>query len=628
MNLHISRGKHCTLLYVAKSVREGKIVTRKLVEKLGTTKSIMEAQGLSKEEEAIEWAKRYISELNQKEKTENEEIKITLHPNKELGAGCDNQAHMGYMFIQKAYYDMGLNLICEEIQKRHKIKYDINHILESLLYARIISPSSKLRTSDDVSRYYAWSGLEHHQVYRALSVLAKESEYIQSQLFINSQKVIDRNTTVLYYDCTNFFCETEQASGIRQYGVSKEHRPNPIVEFGMFIDGNGYPLGFCVHKGNTSETQTMIPLEKKMVENYGLSKFIICTDAAMAISENKVFNSLGDKHYVTTQPIKKMSKPYQDWALSPKGWKKYIPAYETLNVDQREYDISQINEDEEVDSLFYKSIGFKQEIKDDDGNKIDIDQQLYVTFSVKYKRYTQCKREEHIQKALFAIKSKSKPDLGSNRDYKRFISKQSYTDEGEVADNIKYYLDEDIIREEAKYDGFYGVSSDMRCDIHNIINANRNRWEIEESFRVMKTDFKTRPIFVSRDDRIEAHLMTCFLSLFLYRFIEKHYMRDKYTSTQILEAIRDIYGVKVGDGVIPAFRNSTCLHALMVHTQTLLDYEFLTAKRLSTIIKRNTTNSDKIKRLFIPNKRPVGRPSTGSRNKDMSKHNNLKKQRK
>jgi len=624
MNLHISKSKNCTLLYVAESKRVNGKSTLKLVEKLGSTASIMQAHDLTDEQEAIQWAKDYIKDINNKLKTENEEILVKLYPNRVRHLGDESKKKgLGYLILRRVYHQMGLNLICDNIQKRRKVTYDLNNIMESLLYARMISPASKLRTSDDVADYYGWSKLVPHHVYRSLSVFAQEMHYIQSQLFKNSQKIINRDTQVIYYDCSNFFFETEQSEGLKQYGCSKEHRPNPIVGLGLFMDKNGYPLAFCVHNGNTSETQTMIPLEEDIIKEYNLNNFIICTDAAMAIAENKIFNSAGERHFVTTQPIKKLSKKYTEWALNPTGWRRYIPMSDSDTEEEKKrkmlaisrkttYNINEIDENEHRNTIFFKKIPFDQNIKDANGVKVKINQMLFVTYSVKYKRFQEMKRSEHIKKAEAAIKRGDSIDKHSSRDYKRLIGKTTCTKEGEVAEIVKYYIDQDVIENEKMYDGFYGISADADNSVETVMTILRNKWEIEESFRILKTDFEARPMYVSRDDRIKAHLLTCYLTLFLYRVLEKYYMREKYTATEIIESIRKMEGAVIGDGIVPLFEYNQCSQALQMHTDVLLNKEYITDKKLRKIVKDVTFTSERVKRLFETNKRPVGRPSKGS----------------
>lgn len=641
MFLTITKVKNRKYLCVSKSVREAGKIKRMTAENLGTVESVMKDQGLSSEDEAIEWAKQYINELNNKIKTESEEVLVKLYPNRTRKLGDKSKIRkLGYIFLEKIYYQLGLNLICNDIQKRHRVTYDLNNILESLLFARMISPASKLRTSEDVANYYSWNKLEPHQVYRSLSVFAQEMDYIQSQLFKNSQKVINRDTTVLYYDCTNFYFETEQAEGIKQYGYSKEHRPNPIVELGLFMDKNGYPLSFCVHDGNKSETQTMIPLEQKVIEEYQLSNFIVCTDAAMAVADNKIFNSTGEKHFVTTQPIKKLSKQYTEWALDPTGWRAYVHISENDTPEEKErkmleiykktkYNINEIDEDKHRDTIFFKKLPFDQDIKDD-GVKIKIDQMLYVTYSVKYKRFLEMKRAEHIKKAEAAISRGDKFEKRNVRDYKRLIGKTMCTKEGELAEIVEYYIDQDVIEKEKMFDGFYGVSTDIDNSVGTVITVLKNKWEIEESFRIMKTDFQARPIFVSRDDRIKAHLLTCYLTLFLFRYLEKHYMNERYTAETIIKTIREMDGSVVdgtigSDGINPLYEYSDCCQALCFHTGIMLDRAYLLDKYLSKVIKEAKCTPDKIKRLFEKNKRPVGRPSKGELEERSKKEKKEKK---
>lgn len=612
-------------MFVSKSVRMNGMSKRFNVENLGPIDSIMEAKGFKTENEAIEWGKKYVEEINRKEKTENEEISVKLFPNRERKVGDKSRkCRLGYLILQKIYYTMGLNLICDNIQKRYKTTYDLNNVMESLVYARMISPSSKLKTSCDVADYYNWKALEPHQVYRSLSIFAKEMDYIQSQLFENSRKTIERDTSVLYYDCSNFFFETEKSEGLKQYGYSKEHRPNPIVQIGLFMDKNGYPLGFCVHEGNKSETQTMIPLEKKILEKHNLKELIVCTDAAMAIADNKIFNSAGSRHFVTTQPVKKLSNTYKQWALEPTGWSKYIHFDKDDTAEEIErkkniiaqhilYNINEIDEDAEQDTIFFKKIGFQQDIQEE-GKPINVKQYLFVTYSVKFKRYTSMKRAEHIKKAEMAIKRGDKIDSRNSRDYKRLIGRQSCTKLGEVADITEYFIDQRVIDEEKRYDGFYGVSTDMDNNVQAVLTVLKTKWEIEESFRIMKTDFEARPIYVSRDERIKAHLLTCYLALFIYRVLEKHYMKEKFTTEQIMTAIREMDGAIVENaiagqsGINPLFEYSRCYQSMFLHTEVMLNKEYLLDKDLSKIIKNIKTTPEKVVRLFNPDRRPVGRP--------------------
>lgn len=644
MFITIVKAKKYRYLCVSKSVRVAGKNRRVSIENLGTIESVMKAHGFATEEETIEWAERYVDTLNEKIKTENEEVIVKLYPNRTRSLGDKSKVRkLGYIIIQKMYYQLGLNLICDNIQKRHKVTYDLNNIMESLLYARMISPASKLQTSDDVANYYSWNKLDIHHVYRSLSVFAQEMDYIQSQLFKNSQKLIQRDTTVLYYDCTNFFFETEQSEGIKQYGYSKEHRPNPIVGLGMFMDKNGYPLAFCVYEGNKSETQTMIPLENDIIREHKLSNIIICTDAAMAIADNKIFNSAGEKHFVTTQPIKKLSKKYTDWALDPNGWRKYIPLSACDTEEERNhklaeiakkkiYNINEINEDEHKNTIFFKKTPFDQKMKDEKGNNVTVDQTLYVTYSVKYKRFLEMKREEHIKKAEAAIKRGTPIDKHNAHDYRRLIGKTTCTKEGEVAEIEEYYIDQTVIENEKRYDGFYGISVDNDASVATVMNVLKNKWEIEESFRILKTDFRSRPVYVSRTDRIKAHFLTCYLTLFLYRFLEKHYMREKYTSNQIIRTIREMDGSVVegtigNDGINPLFEYNDCCQALCFHTGVMLNKAYLLDKYLAKTIKAAKETPEKVKRLFEPNKRPVGRPSKGDkakRSKQKTKDNDNK----
>lgn len=280
MRLSVSKSKNSTSLYVIKSTYENGVHSSKVVEKLGTVKD------LSKKlngQDPIEWAKEYIEELNKKEEEENREIIVKYSPSKVIVKGEQRSFNGGYLFLQQIYHELKLNKICAQISRKYKFTFDINSILSRLLYARIIYPCSKLATFHLSSKFIEQPNFELQHIYRALEVIAKETDLIQSSLYNNSLKLSKRNTGVLYYDCTNYFFEIEQEDGLKQYGPSKEHKPNPIVQMGLFMDGDGVPLAFSINKGNTNEQLTLKPLEEKILSDFYLSKFVVCTDAGLAV---------------------------------------------------------------------------------------------------------------------------------------------------------------------------------------------------------------------------------------------------------------------------------------------------------------------------------------------------------
>jgi transposase len=566
MRLSISKSKNATSLYVIKSTYENGVHSSKIVEKLGT---IVELEKKLNGQDPIEWANKYIEELNRKDKEESLEIIVKHSPTKIIAKDEQRSFNGGYLFLQQIYYGLGLDKICKDITKRYKFTFDLDSVLSRLLYARIIYPSSKLATFQLSQRFIEQSAFELQHIYRALEVITKESDSIQASLYTNSIKYSKRNTGVLYYDCTNYFFEIEQEDGLKQYGISKEHRPNPIVQMGLFMDGDGIPLAFNINKGNTNEQGTMKPLEEQILSDFNLSKFIVCTDASLASEDNRRFNDRGDRAFITTQSIKKLKKHLREWALTPEGW--------TSSVDGKTYDISKLDEGKDNDTVFFKERWIKEN---------DFEQKFIVTYSIKYRDYQRFIRNSQIERAQKLVKSNSvKLKKCNSNDYKRFIKKTHCTDEGEVAKHALYGIDTNLVAQEETFDGFYGVCTNLEDDASAIIRVNRRRWEIEECFRIMKSEFKARPVYLSREDRIKAHFTTCFLALVIFRFLEKK-LQDKYTCHDIIDGLRDMNFLEIkGSGYVPAYTRTDFTDDLHEAVGFRTDYQIVSSKQMKKIFK-------------------------------------------
>ena len=571
MRLQIVKSKNAQSLYVVKSVYHNKKRTNKVIEKLGTydhLKSILN-------EDPIIWAKKYVEELNKKEKEGTRDILVKYSPTKIIEKNLQTSFNVGYLFLEKIYFNLGLNNICNEISNKYRFNYDLDNILSRLIYSRIIYPSSKLATFELSKKYIEQPNFELHDIYRALEVIAKETDFIQSELYKNSLKVSKRNTNILYYDCTNYFFEIEQESGLRQYGPSKEHRPNPITQMGLFMDGDGIPLAFNITAGNTNEQITLTPLEEKILEDFKLSKFIVCTDAGLASITNRQFNDKADRAFITTQSIKKLKKHLMDWALNPNGW--------YLSGDKKEYNINEIEKDENSLELFKDKTFFKERWIKENG----LEQKLIVTYSLKYRNYQRQIRNSQIERAKVAIANKSfKLDKCNQNDFKRFIKKTNITKDGEVAEKKVLSLNTDTIQKEEEFDGFYGVCTNLDDEPEEIIKVNQRRWEIEESFRIMKSEFKARPVYLSRDDRITAHFTTCFLSLVILRFLEKK-LDEKYTSSAIIDCLREMNLTEsIGNGYIPTYTRTDLTDNLHEIFDFRTDYQITTKSNIKKILKK------------------------------------------
>lgn len=567
MRLQIIKSKNAQSLYVVKSVYHNKKRTNKVVEKLGTYENLKE----SLNEDPIKWAKNYVEKLNQQEKEGTRNILVKYNPTKIIEKNQQNSFNGGYLFLEKIYYELGLNNICKDISKKYKFEYDLDNILSRLVYGRIIFPASKLATNDLSKRFIEQPNFELQHIYRALEVISKETDFIQSELYKNSLKVSKRNTNILYYDCTNYFFEIEEESGLRQYGPSKEHRPNPITQMGLFMDGDGIPLAFNISSGNTNEQVTLTPLEEKILEDFKLSKFIVCTDAGLASYANRKFNDKDERAFITTQSIKKLKKHLMDWALSADGWH--------LTGHNKEYNINEINENEEIfkDKIFFKERWIKEN---------DLEQKLIVTYSLKYKNYQRQIRNSQIERAKNAITTKTfKLDKCNQNDYKRFIKRTNITAEGEIAEKKILSINNEIIEKEEKFDGFYGVCTNLEDNVEEIIKVNQRRWEIEESFRIMKSEFNARPVFHSAEETIKAHFLICFLSLTIYRYLEKK-LEEKYTVGDILDTLRDMnLKLDVSDTYSPNYIRTDLTDDLHDKFGFRTDYEAIREKNLKKICK-------------------------------------------
>ena len=571
MRLQIVKSKNAQSLYVVKTIYNNKKRTNKVVEKLGTYENLKKKLYPN---EPIEWAKKYVEELNKQEQEGTRNIIVKYNPTKIIEKDVQKLFNGGYLFLEKIYYELGIDKICKQISENYKFEYDLNNILSRLLYGRIIFPSSKLATYNLSKQFIEQPNFELQHIYRALEVISKENEFIQSELYKNSLKKSKRNTGILYYDCTNYFFEIEQEEGLKQYGPSKEHRPNPITQMGLFMDGDGIPLAFNISPGNTNEQGTLTPTEEKILKDFELSKFIVCTDAGLASTDNRKFNNKDERAFITTQSIKKLKKHLKEWALTKTGWK--------LSGDLKEYDISKLEESEETIEKYKTKVFYKERWIKEDG----LEQKFIVTFSLKYKYYQQQIRNNQIERAQKAMNNKKfKLEKCNQNDYKRFITKTAVTKDGEVADNV-LSLNTKQIEKEEQYDGFYGVCTNLDDNAEEIIKINQRRWEIEESFRIMKSEFKARPVYLSRDDRITAHFTTCFLALVLHRYLEKE-LEEKYTATQIIDTLRNMNLIKHNeDGYIPVFTRTDVTDDLHKKFDFRIDYEIVNKKNLKNILKK------------------------------------------
>lgn len=615
MRLKYNQTKRGKCFYIIRSVYKDGKNTSEIYERLGYPDEIKQEHHCTDPEK---WMLDHLDQLNEQEKLEkNTKILIPLSPTTQIPKGIAQSYNIGYLFLQKIYYELRLDLIAAHMTKMHSFHYDMNAILSRLIYGRVLYPGSKLSTHRHSFDLLEQPGFEYHQVERALSVIASEFDWIQAELYQYSSSVIPRKTGVLYYDCTNFYFETEEEDDIpneeadrkelpaRKYGKSKQHQPSPLVQMGLFMDYSGIPLAIYVGRGNQNEQQTLVSLEKKILKDFELARFIVCTDAGLSSEANRKFNNFGGRAFVTTVSIKKMDDELAKWCLEPTGWH--------LEGSGKEYDITRLEDTEKDRDENYGRTFYKQKFIEgyDEERDIAFNQTLIVTFSLKYRDYLAHKRESQIQRAVKAIESNTAVLKKKNQqDFRRFVkqeavpqkeekSRENQKDQGTGKNPPKkkgrkkkeagftYSLDEELIAEEKQYDGFYAIETNLDDDVPEILAISRGRWEIEESFRIMKNDFRSRPAYLSRSDRIKAHFMTCFIALLVYRILERK-LGNKYTCDEIVSTLVSMRVKAEKDiGYSPAYTRTDLTDALHEAAGFRTDYEITRKKAMKGIIRRS-----------------------------------------
>ena len=572
MRLGWTTSKYSTTYRAVKTTRiDGKNVTV-TVKSFGSEKFIKETYGV---EDAKKWAQEQVNLMNQEE-AEDDDVLIRLSPKKDRPMHEQKRYNAGYLYLQQIYYELGLDRICKAISKKHAFEFNLNSILSRLIYTRILYPSSKLGSLEDSKRFIEPPDFELQHIYRSLSVLAEESDYIQTKLFKSSLKLVKRKTGIIYYDCTNFYFEINAAEDDKQYGYSKEHRPNPIVQMGLFMDAEGIPLAFSINPGNQNEQLSLKPLEQKLIDNFGMSKFVVCTDAGLSSYDNRKFNDYDDeagnnRAFVTTQSIKTLKKDLKAWALTPEGW--------SLKGSKELFNINEIDEEKHKESIFYKKRMIR--IQKEPKSKETLDQQLIITYSIEYRDYARKVREGQKARAEKLIEQGIKKiETKGQNDPRRFIKGTHTTKDGTQAQKVKYEINQSVIDEEAKYDGFYGIGTNLSDNVETILEITKRRWEIEECFRIMKSEFAARPVYVRRQDRIVAHFITCFIALIIYRFLEKR-LDEKFTCSKIIDELKELdYLKREGWGYEPIFERTELTNALDSVFGSETSKEFLSLKKV------------------------------------------------
>ena len=571
MRVTTSKSKNAESFYISKGyINDKGVSTSVIIRKLGTLKELLPEHGPTRDD-VLAWAKEEarLETLKYKQEQEYRLVQITFHADRQLDYDKQSFFRGGYLFLQSVYYQLQMNKICRKLKQKYKFMYDINAVLSDLIYARILEPSSKRSSFKAASEFLEKPSYELHDVYRALDVLGTECDLIQSEVYKNSHFLGKRNDKILYYDCSNYYFEIEQENGSKKYGKSKEHRPNPIIQMGLFMDGDGIPLAFSLFPGNANEQTSLKPLEKKVLRDFGCQKFIYCSDAGLGSESIREYNHMGERAYIVTQSIKKLKKEEKEWALSGQGFKRVS--------DDTPVDITKLSKDDK--GLYYK---------DEPYTTKKLHQRLIITYSPKYALYQKSIRDKQVERAQKMLDSGSaKKNRKNPNDPARFIGTMAVTEEGEPA-SVQHYLDENKISEEAQYDGLYAVCTDLLDDeAGDILKVSESRWQIEECFRIMKTDFSARPVYLQDENRIKAHFLICFLALIIYRFLEKK-LDSKYTCEELIDTLKAMNFAEVQEqGFIPLYKREPVTDALHEACGFRTDYQFITKSKMKTIQKQS-----------------------------------------
>ena len=562
MRVTTSKSKNSESFYISKGYVNNKgVSTSVIIRKLGTLKELLPEHGPTRDD-VMKWAREEarLETLKYKKEQQTKSVQIAFHSDHKLDYDQQVFYRGGYLFPQAFYYQLQLDKTCRKLRDKHKFKYDINAILSDLIYARILEPASKRSSFKTASEFLEKPSYQLHDIYRALDVLGNECDFIQSEVYKNSHLLGKRNDKVLYYDCTNYFFEIEQEDGDKKYGKGKEHRPNPIIQMGMFMDGDGIPLAFSLFPENANEQTSLKPLETKVLQDFGCTKFIYCSDAGLGSEAIKKINHAGERAFIVTQSIKKLNKDDKRWALDKTGFKRVS--------DDSPVDLSKIPEDDM--GLYYK---------DEPYTPHSLHQRLIITYSPKYAKYQKTIRNEQVERAEKMLHSgKTKKERRNPNDPARFIGKTAVTEDGEIAK----------IENKALYDGMYAVTTDLLDDdVKDILKVSEGRWEIEECFRIMKTDFEARPIYLQEDMRIKAHFLICFLALVIYRYLEKG-LGNTYTCETILDKLKTMNFADVQEqGFMPLYTRDKLTDALHQVCGFETDFQLITKSQMKTIQKKS-----------------------------------------
>lgn len=610
MKLYYDKRLKDPTYYIQQGFRNGKKTTTKNIKRLGKHSELLLIT-----DNPLEYAKNEVKKMNEEYRSGRSEFIVTMDFNERIpstDSPCSNSTslNIGYLYLKDIYAKLNLSDFFKSVSSDRKITYDCNKICQFLTYARILDPASKYGTYDKLDTYYEKPQVEYQHMIRFLDILDRNSDKYLKHLFDNSENIVKRDTSVMYYDCTNYFFETEKPDeeivdevtgeiilGLRQFGISKENKTSPIVEMGLIMDSCGIPISMCIHPGNTNEQLTAVPLEKEVIKMTGNKKFIYCADAGLGSYNIRKFNDMGGRAYIVTQSVKKLGQEIKDIVFNDSNYRLLSNDDAITLKEMRTFNKKDANNLSLYNDFAYKVIpantamdtGLYEEKVYKNGRtkkvkaKGTLHQYIIVTFSRKMMEYQRTIRERQLERAkkLLRLKDPEKIKKGPN-DIRRFLKNTS-------SDTANYVLDMDKIHEEEKYDGFYAVATNLDDSAKDILAVAQNRYKIEDCFRIMKTNFDARPVFLRKPERIRAHFLICYTALLIYRLMECK-LDDNLThvtTSNLIKTLRNMNVVNMDDMYYKSiYSGSQALDALEKCFELQLNRKYYKPSDLNKIVKK------------------------------------------
>ena len=610
MKLYYDKRLKDPTYYIQQGFRNGKKTTTKNIKRLGKHSELLLIT-----DNPLEYAKNEVKKMNEEYRSGRSEFIVTMDFNERIpstDSPCSNSTslNIGYLYLKDIYAKLNLSDFFKSVSSDRKITYDCNKICQFLTYARILDPASKYGTYDKLDTYYEKPQVEYQHMIRFLDILDRNSDKYLKHLFDNSENIVKRDTSVMYYDCTNYFFETEKPDeeivdevtgeiilGLRQFGISKENKTSPIVEMGLIMDSGGIPISMCIHPGNTNEQLTAVPLEKEVIRMTGNKKFIYCADAGLGSYNIRKFNDMGGRAYIVTQSVKKLGQEIKDIVFNDSNYRLLSNDDAITLKEMRTFNKKDANNLSLYNDFAYKVIpantamdtGLYEEKVYKNGRtkkvkaKGTLHQYIIVTFSRKMMEYQRTIRERQLERAkkLLRLKDPEKIKKGPN-DIRRFLKNTS-------SDTANYVLDMDKIHEEEKYDGFYAVATNLDDSAKDILAVAQNRYKIEDCFRIMKTNFDARPVFLRKPERIRAHFLICYTALLIYRLMECK-LDDNLThvtTSNLIKTLRNMNVVNMDDMYYKSiYSGSQALDALERCFELQLNRKYYRPSDLNKIVKK------------------------------------------